>query len=306
MSDQANELRELMRHIDAAHDVRRGRRRGMIFVTGGKGGVGTTTLAVNLAAAFAQAQHRTLLVEATPSGGQLAMLCGQDDSADRKILPAQLKILTPTEKNQEDADNTPMRDHPFWDRLDCFDCTSEIIVVDGGSRVCRSWRRLAAAAESAVVVATADPASSLGAYETIKELAAAKVNTIYIAVNQIAPSDSAEAIHERLARTSRRMLGVLLESAGRVPFDARFNSAARRRKPLVYCEPKSLASQSIRALAGILANKMRDCPDFRKSEMGTVPLQNKMSQILDNKENNSTYSIPRPIMREHYGQTNRR
>ena len=47
----------------------------MIVVAGGKGGVGTTTLAVELALAMSRRHRRTLLVDAA-RGGDAAITCG--------------------------------------------------------------------------------------------------------------------------------------------------------------------------------------------------------------------------------------
>src|SRR5436189_141124 len=63
MSDQATRIHELMvRASGPAH--RRERGPGTVVISGGRPGVGATTLAVNLAAALAQDAHRGVLVDA--------------------------------------------------------------------------------------------------------------------------------------------------------------------------------------------------------------------------------------------------
>ena len=74
MIDQANELRELVRHA-AAPRPPCAQRPAVIVVAGGKGGVGTTTLAVELALAMSRRDRRTLLVDAA-RGGDAAITCG--------------------------------------------------------------------------------------------------------------------------------------------------------------------------------------------------------------------------------------
>ena len=66
MDDQAKELRQLVRQ-HARHDTDDGNPRPRrVVVTSGKGGVGTTTVAVNLAVALARQGPRVLLVDAAP------------------------------------------------------------------------------------------------------------------------------------------------------------------------------------------------------------------------------------------------
>ncbi len=73
MSDQAYNLRKLVLdaapHIDADAALPP-----TIVVAGGKGGVGTTTVAINLAAALAQSGRRTALVDAAPNADVAPML----------------------------------------------------------------------------------------------------------------------------------------------------------------------------------------------------------------------------------------
>src|SRR4026209_1729449 len=72
--DQADDLRQLIRQ-DAAHATRPADAPHMIAVASGKGGVGTTTMAVNLAVALAQLGRRVILVDADFDGADVGNLC---------------------------------------------------------------------------------------------------------------------------------------------------------------------------------------------------------------------------------------
>ena len=89
MRDQADELRQLVRQqiVDSSNslhdspDAGDGHRRGglrKIVVSAGKGGVGTTTVAVNLAVSLGRMGCRTILVDADLSGADATWLCGLD------------------------------------------------------------------------------------------------------------------------------------------------------------------------------------------------------------------------------------
>src|SRR4029079_19473705 len=83
MPDQAEKLRQLI--ADAMPDGRdEAAPPPMIVVTGAKGGVGTTTIALNLAVALTHAGHRTVLVDAAPNA-DIAQLAGTDAGAGGSI-----------------------------------------------------------------------------------------------------------------------------------------------------------------------------------------------------------------------------
>ncbi|MDZ7616827.1 MAG: P-loop NTPase, partial [Patescibacteria group bacterium] len=79
MPDQANPLRQLML-ASAQPGPSPGLRPRLVVVAGGRSGVGTTTMALNLAVAMAQRGTRAALIDADSSSGDVAMLCRLDDA----------------------------------------------------------------------------------------------------------------------------------------------------------------------------------------------------------------------------------
>ncbi len=75
MLDQAHHLRRLTSAYGRPETVDTTARPTLLTVTGGKGGVGTTTIAINLATALAAAGKRPLLIDADPRGGDAALRC---------------------------------------------------------------------------------------------------------------------------------------------------------------------------------------------------------------------------------------
>src|SRR5580698_267253 len=80
MSDQANELRQLVLRA-ALHSPSAEQPPKLIVVTSGKGGVGTTTIAVNLAIALARDGRRTVLVDADLEQADAGRLCHLEEPA---------------------------------------------------------------------------------------------------------------------------------------------------------------------------------------------------------------------------------
>lgn len=79
MLDQAHDLRRLAIHGCPPALSHAPQRPALLVVTGGKGGVGTTTVSLKLAEVLTRAGKRVLLVDADPRGGNAALLCGIEE-----------------------------------------------------------------------------------------------------------------------------------------------------------------------------------------------------------------------------------
>src|SRR3984893_10444594 len=154
MHDQANELRLLARQwateLEPASDAPR-----TIVVSAGKGGVGTTTIAVNLATALARQGCRTVLVDADFSGPDAALLCGiesRDTIADvlsgrrsvHEVLqpgPGGIQVLPGVWPTGAIPNCSPTAQERLLHELDHLGRHAEIIVLDVGSGLNHVVRR---------------------------------------------------------------------------------------------------------------------------------------------------------------------
>src|SRR5690242_7407599 len=78
MHDQADELRQLVLQAARRGSLPMAPAPKLVVVAGGKGGVGTTTAAVQLGLSLARLGTRPVLVDADLRGGDMATLCGLD------------------------------------------------------------------------------------------------------------------------------------------------------------------------------------------------------------------------------------
>jgi flagellar biosynthesis protein FlhG len=283
--DQANELRELVRKVDAVSVVHSDRKTATILVIGGKGGVGTTTLSVNLAVALSQRCGRTILAEATSPGGNIDLLCANKTIA----MPVDLRIIAT-------KDSTKLCGHyrgtmhsmvAMVDELGTVACSAsdarsfeerlfgkiirqevhtDIVVVDGGNHLNQLWQSLASTADIVLVATTADPASIVGSHAAIKMLRkTTKIEKLYTIVNQINRASTAEEVHRRLHRACRRFLAINLHHAGYVTHDQHVNAAARNGQPFMLSSPTCRASRQVRALADNVVKKIGESIEWNEN-----------------------------------------
>jgi flagellar biosynthesis protein FlhG len=265
MSDQAFRLRTLMHE-----GSRRGPAAGhaaptMLAVAGGKGGVGTTTLAVNLGIALAQDGRRTLLVDADAQRADVAALCGLADGpsvADvlsglrtlHEVIqrgPAGLQILPGRWGAQSSVDWTPRAQESLLDGLRGLGQHADVVLLDVGASINPVSRAFWRAADEVLLVTAADSVAVMDAYATVKAHSTeTRVLRIATIVNQAADPLVAADAHTRLQRACRRFLGVDTRVLGSLPFDATVRNAAVAMQPFVVQAPQCTAAEEVARIAG--------------------------------------------------------
>ncbi len=265
--DQATELRVLARQVTTVHAPLAVRPR-RIVVFGGKGGVGTTTIAVNLAVALVRQAERSLLCDA--AGGDVALQCRleprytlADALAGNRTLaqvlhpgPAGVQILPGARELvrwHEKAEHA-------WNRLTthiaALSPRPEVLVIDAGNRPDPLARQLWQAADRVLLVTTVETAAIMDAYSAIKLLTdPARSASIALVVNRSPGESTAGEAQQRLARACRRFLGLPLRSVGHVPEDGAVPKSAARGEPVVLAAPACPASRHLRRMVRALGNQ---------------------------------------------------
>lgn len=252
--DQANALRRLVERSRSDKGGAAAPPR-VCTVVGGKGGVGVTTAAVNIAAAFAAQGDRTLLVDADPGGGNVAFHCGLepcDGLADllsgEKTLsqavqegPGGMRILASLWTNDVLRDASGKRLEKLADSFRASGRLFDTVVVDAGTGLNRVVRRFWRGSDAILLVTTPDLTAVMDGYATIKVNRTAAVPTA-AAVNFCDDDSTAGEVFARLSHACRRFLSLELAFAGRVTKSRRVAESARKRVPCLLALPEHAAS----------------------------------------------------------------
>ena len=255
MHDQADELRLLARLWAAeTKSAFRGPRK--IVVSAGKGGVGTTTIAVNLAAALGRQGCRTILVDADFRGADAALLCGiesRDTIADvlsgrrsvHEVLqpgPAGIQVVPGVWSPGAIPDCSPAAQQRLLREIDQLGRHADVVVLDVGSGLNHIVQRFWQAADEVLLVTTAEAVSIMDSYAAVKlflsEQSSVAVRTI---VNQSPQTEVAAGVHSRIAQACQRFLGLKVRRGGTVSWDAAVTLANRSGRPLVLEKPEAPA-----------------------------------------------------------------
>lgn len=278
MSDQADVLRQLVRSregpIPMPDPPPTPAARSLVF-TSGKGGVGTSNLALNLAIALGELGQRVALVDADFGLANLDLLCGLAPGCDlgdvlvggRPLAdaivpgPGDIRILPGAHGTRTLADALGDAPKRLAKELAELEAGADFLLIDAGSGLGPSIATLAAAADGVVLVTTPEPTSVADAHAALRRLGrAAGSSSLRVVVNQAQSDAEAADCLARLAASSRQFLGMVVSPLGFVRSDARVTQAVRARKPFVTAYPNSLAARGVRRLAGVLADERRPRP----------------------------------------------
>jgi flagellar biosynthesis protein FlhG len=229
MNDQAQKLRELARRENTASSAR-GATMPMVVVSGGKGGVGSSTIALHLAIALHRSGCRSLLIEADlDRGGIVEQGDGSGSIVDclsgsRKLLetsrpgPEGILVVPGAWAPREMADCTALAQQRLLAELQRPMPNVDIAVIDLGSSRNAFVRRFWQVASMVVVVATADAECVMDAYAAIKVLHAGDTSIpIYTLLNFASTHCDPNMLHGRIAQTCRRFLGLRTSILGSLP-----------------------------------------------------------------------------------------
>jgi len=236
-----------------------------VVLAGGKGGVGTTTLAVNLAIALAHDGRRVVLVDADLDSADAGTLCRLDEpsSTVADILSGRLSVHEALERGPAGiqilpgawaggglVDCSASAQQRLLAQLKCLGAYADFVILDVGSGANRVIGHFWQTADHVFLVTTPDVVSVMDAYAAVKVLCAGVAPPSLKSVVNFAPNAAAAAdVHQRLSRACRRFLGLKLTAGGHVPCDPRVGQGAAERQPFMLEHPTCDAALAVEQLA---------------------------------------------------------
>jgi flagellar biosynthesis protein FlhG len=234
----------------------------VVAITGGKGGVGKSSIAVNLACTYAQRGARTIAFDADLGMADLNLLLGiapEDSLADvlagkpiEEVLHEAhgIHLLPGLNGSYRLANLGEHERHALLAAIDSLDDRFDTLVVDTGAGITASNVDFAGAAGQIVVVATPEPLSLADAYACLKALAArCGVTRAFVLPNQVRSPSEADEVFGRLAALTDRFLDIELTALPAIPHDASLRQASAAGVPLVLHNPDAPASRAFKQVA---------------------------------------------------------
>jgi len=236
----------------------------VIAVTGGKGGVGKTTIAVNLATSIAARGKQVMLLDGdlglanvdvflglTPRLTLADVLAGSCTLEEILLeTPQGFKVVPAASGIAQLAELDTLTHVGLVRAFGDITAKVDVMVIDTAAGISGSVLQFSQAAQQVLVVLCDEPASLTDAYALIKVLSRDHgVKQFRVVVNEVRGRGMGQALFQRFERVATRFLSVELDYVGEIPEDAFLRRSIREQRPVVSAYPSCPAAIALKTLA---------------------------------------------------------
>jgi flagellar biosynthesis protein FlhG len=234
----------------------------ILTISSGKGGVGKTNIAINLAIAFAEEGKRVVVMDADLGLANVNVILGIIPKFNLYHVIRKQKrirdIIVDTQygiqiiagasgfsqlANLEDEDRTT-----FVNELKSL-AYADIIIIDTGAGVSQNVLSFLKAADEAIIVTTPEPTAITDAYGIIKSISSEVMGpNIKLIVNRVNSMMEGKKVAERVINIAGQFLNIKVDNLGFIFEDSAVPRAVIKQDPFIKSAPRSKASESIRHL----------------------------------------------------------
>ena len=236
----------------------------VIAITSGKGGVGKTNIATNLAYHLSQMKRKTLVLDADMGLANIDVILGiapkhnlyhvlRGEKTIGEVIvdgPGGMKILPATSGIQEMADLSRGEKLALLDELDGLGTELDFLLIDTAAGIAGNVIYFNVAAREIIVVVSPEPTSITDAYALIKILYSNYGEKRFmLLVNMVKHSSEAREVFQKLSNATSHFLNLTIEYLGYVLEDEKVTESVRRQKAFAEIYPESRASKCLQSIA---------------------------------------------------------
>ena len=236
----------------------------VIAVTGGKGGIGKTSISINLAIALAESGNSVLLMDADLGLANVDIMLNLKPTKDlHGVINGEYPLQEVLIKGPKGIDIIPassgighMANLSIAEQAELIHAFSDLetdidtLVVDTAAGISNSVLSFTKASSEIIVVICDEPASIADAYALMKVLSQEHdVKSFKVIANRVKDAPTAQKLYSRLANVADLYLQISLGYLGHIPEDEQILKAVRRQAAVMEQHPDSNAAHAFRKLA---------------------------------------------------------
>ncbi len=267
--DQAEKLRNI---IKAQNDSQERQAR-VITVTSGKGGVGKSSVAINLALQFRKQGKSVIIFDADFGLANIEVMFGaipKYNLADMIFRGKSFKdiivegpegigfISGGSGINGLGNMNKDQVQYLVF-KLKELETLADIIIIDTGAGISDSVLEFVVSSSEVLLVTTPEPTSITDAYALLKTLSTRSTfdkdyTEIRVITNRVSSYEEGRNLYNKLEVVVCKFLKINLKYLGIIPMDGNMSKAVMQQKPISSAYPNSVATEAIEKLAVALLN----------------------------------------------------
>lgn len=276
--DQADKLREKVEMLRDSVSTSR-----VIAVTSGKGGVGKTSISVNLALQFRQQGKKVVILDADFGLANVEVMLGirpQYNLADlifnnktiEEIItkgPMGIGFISGGSGVQDLVNLDKEKIKKLIAKLVKLDNLYDVVIIDTGAGIADSVIEFVLSSPEVLLIVTPEPTSITDAYSLLKAVNRKKdfnreQKSIKVITNRVDSEEEGQEIYDKISIVVSKFLNIHLDYLGYIPMDRRIADAVMEQKPISLSAPNSEPAIHIHNICA----KLLDVPEEEDKKMG--------------------------------------
>lgn len=265
----------------------------VIAFSSGKGGVGKSTIIINVALALNFLGNRCCIIDVDLGTANV-------DTLLKVNAPYNLHHLVEGEKNIEEIivkgpeglllvpggsgldKLANLKEWHFSRLISAFNRLEDMadyLLLDTGAGVSRNVTNFLLAADEIVLIATPEPHAIMDVYALIKVLANYEIkSSIKLIVNKIEKEEEALHVWNTISAASRHFLNIPVENLGYIPYSKAIALSVKKQEPFFLTSPKSNVTENILKISEMLAGSPKEIGI--EKEKGHLPFIHRLKKII--------------------------
>lgn len=282
--DQAENLRNIIKAKRNTNQTISEVNAKVITVTSGKGGVGKTSITVNLAVQLRKLGYSVIIFDADFGLANIEVLFGVIPKYNltdmiyygrtlEEIMvkgPMDIGFISGGSGTTGLANLTNENLEFLTGKMAELGKMADIIIIDTGAGISRNVIEFVTACREVLLVTTPEPTSITDSYALLKALnrhpSFDKENTVIkVIANRVSDEKEGKNLFEKLSFVAKKFLNMDLQALGSVPTDPNVTRAVMQQKPVSIIYENSVASKAFVKLANKLVDEGLNLPPGKES-----------------------------------------
>lgn len=268
--DQATQLRNIVKRKDQV-DIFNAK---VITITSGKGGVGKSNTAVNLAVHFRNMNKRVIILDADFGLANVEVMFGTVPKYNlSKVLDGEMQIEEIITKGPMDIgfisggsgiiglNNLSKSQVDYLiSNLSRLNELTDILIIDTGAGVSDNVLEFVLSSPEVVLITTPEPSSLTDSYSLVKALYKSpnfikNGTNVRLVANKVNSKAEALAVYDKIKTVTGRFLGGDVKYLGMIPQDDALEKAVRSQKIVSLVNPNAKSSKAFNTIANELLDE---------------------------------------------------